>query len=278
MYYKFYLGDKTSDKFLTDNLKPIIDVFFERNYIEKWFYIRYADPEPHLRVRFHLKKTKYISEISEIIYNELKFYIDNKVIHKIQIDTYKRELERYGINTIKESEHLFHLNSDFNINLIKYALDTEERWLLGMKYIDVFLDDCGFNLSQKRDLFQSLKTSFSLEFGSNKYTNKQISEKFRGYRSLIIKTFENSNDYFNKIMSQHTKLSQVYIKGILNKENSVDSLFSLNNLIDSFIHMHCNRLFQTKQRTHEWIVYDFLFRYYDGKSARIKFDIKEEDI
>ncbi|KIA95639.1 MULTISPECIES: thiopeptide-type bacteriocin biosynthesis protein [unclassified Flavobacterium] len=276
MYYKFYLGDKTSDTFLINILKPLIEIFIDRNYIDKWFFIRYADPEPHLRVRFHIKNTRYITEINELLYHELKFHMDTKAIHKVQIDTYKRELERYGTYTIEESESLFYLNSDFSLKLIEYTEDTKEKWLLGMKYIDVFLNDCGFNLSEKRRLFESLKNGFSLEFGANKYTNKQLNEKYRESRALIISTLENSDDYFDIIMAQHTELSRDFIKSIVDKGNSVDSSFSFNNTIDSFIHMHCNRLFQTKQRIHEWILYDFLFRYYDGKLARNKFDINKK--
>ncbi|MEM1122915.1 MAG: lantibiotic dehydratase C-terminal domain-containing protein, partial [Bacteroidota bacterium] len=33
-------------------------------------------------------------------------------------------------------------------------------------------------------------------------------------------------------------------------------------IIPSYLHMVCNRIFLSKQRVHEMVVYDFLFKYY----------------
>jgi lantibiotic biosynthesis protein len=37
---------------------------------------------------------------------------------------------------------------------------------------------------------------------------------------------------------------------------------ALNDIAISYMHMVCNRLFLSKHRMHEMVVYDFLFKYY----------------
>ncbi|NOQ27509.1 MAG: hypothetical protein GQ564_19270, partial [Bacteroidales bacterium] len=45
----------------------------------------------------------------------------------------------------------------------------------------------------------------------------------------------------------------------------------LNDLMGSYIHMLMNRLFKSKQRTHEMVIYDFLYRYYKSEIAKRKY-------
>ena len=54
VYYKIYTGPKTADSILVDFIKPIVDQLLKDGIIKMWFFIRYADPEFHLRVRFQI--------------------------------------------------------------------------------------------------------------------------------------------------------------------------------------------------------------------------------
>ena len=38
---------------------------------------------------------------------------------------------------------------------------------------------------------------------------------------------------------------------------------SLHNIAISYLHMICNRVFLSKQRVHEMVVYDYLYKYYN---------------
>ena len=53
LYYKIYTGAKTADNILIDVIKPIAQTLFDEQVIDKWFFIRYSDPDFHIRVRFH---------------------------------------------------------------------------------------------------------------------------------------------------------------------------------------------------------------------------------
>ena len=44
-----------------------------------------------------------------------------------------------------------------------------------------------------------------------------------------------------------------------------------DDYVRSIIHMTMNRLFRSKNRLYEMVIYDFLFRYYQSALARIKY-------
>ena len=100
LYYKFYCGPKTADEILIEVIKPVSEKLLKDNIIDKWFFIRYSDPKLHLRVRFHYANPENILFIINTINQYIQFYIDQDLIHKVQIDTYQRELERYGTKSI----------------------------------------------------------------------------------------------------------------------------------------------------------------------------------
>ncbi len=52
LYYKIYTGVKTADHILVKKLSTIIFSLEKEKKIQKWFFIRYRDPEEHIRLRF----------------------------------------------------------------------------------------------------------------------------------------------------------------------------------------------------------------------------------
>ncbi len=102
LYLKIYTGVKTADLILEEAIQLLVEYFQEHNYISKWFFIRYNDPKPHLRVRFNLNNIDDYSKILEKINETLQEYIKSGEISSILIDTYNREIERYGKIPLKK--------------------------------------------------------------------------------------------------------------------------------------------------------------------------------
>lgn len=132
LYLKIYAGVKTADIILDEAIQPLMKYFQENDYISKWFFIRYNDPKPHLRIRFKLNNIDDYSKILVKINEALQEYIESGEISDIVIDTYSRELERYGENTIEEAEILFYKNSEFTLQCLHY--DDEEKIIVSLFY------------------------------------------------------------------------------------------------------------------------------------------------
>ncbi len=269
--YKLYMGTQTADTFIKTQLIPLINDLKNENCIDNWFFIRYADPDLHLRLRFHVPNTDKIGLITAKMYDNVEPLLNDRLIHKVQVDTYARELERYGHNTIEESERLFGSNSHMIVQILNATDDNENmRWLLGVKGIDILLNAFEYSLQEKRDLLCEMKTDFGNEFGINKSVRKQLSMKFRNYRKEISEILDpEPNNEIDHMLLKYGEKYQKIFDDIISKEQFKHKKINKNYLMYSYLHMHCNRLFPAKQRMNEWVLYDLLYQHYYSQYARM---------
>jgi len=264
LYYKIYTGTKTADLILIEKLQPIIQELKDKGIILKWFFIRYNDPDQHIRIRFYCKNSEntflIISKLSPVL-NSL---FHENVIWKVQTDTYQRELERYGEKTIKESETLFCINSEL---ILKYLFlkrnfaDSEMELFFSFLLIDSFLNTFSLNNAHKLKLMNELQISFKKEFNVDKTFKKEIDIHFRKLQKEInhFISEEAINDYpeiyelINENQIQANETIQLIIKKIE---------IPLDDFLMSHIHMMINRQYTSKQRMYELIIYDHLYKYY----------------
>ncbi|WP_378180753.1 thiopeptide-type bacteriocin biosynthesis protein [Aquimarina sp. SS2-1] len=279
LYYKIYTGPKTSDLVLTEIIRPATIYLLEKGVIDKWFFIRYSDPKHHIRVRFHYQEPQNVAGIINTLYSSLQEFSKEDLIWKIQLDTYQREIERYGIKTMDQAEQLFFLDSKMIVDFLD-MIDGDEgeelRWLFGARAIDQLLRDFGYDEDEKLSLMDRLKTGFGAEFGMNKGLKKQMDKKFRDEHDKI-KRFLNYEKEMEpeyvpvlEVLNEKSNHSKALIKEIV----SIVTKAELDDMMSSYIHMLMNRLFRSKNRLHEMVIYDLLFRTYKVEWGIRKFKKK----
>ena len=286
IFYKFFMGSKTQDFFIVNVIKGLTIDLMTKGLIDKWFFIRYNDPEPHIRVRFHGLKKSFYTKIITQIRNSCKDLIDKNILWKVETGTYVRELERYGNVNIDIVEYLFFLDSKmvlFLIEKIEKDKCEENRWLFCLLAIDSILEDFHYSLLQKKDLMYILSENYNNEFKISKITKTKINQKFRIERELINKILSctrnigTERNAFVEVIKEKSNLASPFIKILLdlNAKNILHT--TLNDLVVSHIHMLCNRLFRSQQRMHELVLYNFLYKYYSSEISKREFLIKTEE-
>lgn len=274
IYYKIYTGFKTSDRILVDIIRPITDYLLKENIIDKWFFVRYNDPEYHLRIRFHCISKKKYHEVLSVLYETLKEEIEIGTIWNLEIGTYKRELERYGDNTIEKSEELFFYDSVLITDFIKINNNEENRWLFALSLIDWHLESFSYSLTDKLEFMKKLKENFYKEFNDSKFIRKQISDKYRAEKSKIFIFFDNlsheeDGEILNSILESKKNKMLDLATIILDLQIKNKLKIEYNSLNISYIHMSMNRLFKSDNRQHELVCYDFLYNYYNTRSILV---------
>ena len=182
LYYKIYTGVKTTDLILLEKLQPVILQLKKRNIIQQWFFIRYKDTDEHFRIRFLIDNTTNLSKVIKAFYAVMNELLQDNLAWKIQTDTYKRELERYGETTIEDSEFLFWKDSEMMLEYlsIKKTFPKPEMALLfSFASIDSFLNSFSLSNLDKCNLMNSLQHSFKEEFGADKILKKELDKKYR---------------------------------------------------------------------------------------------------
>ncbi len=273
-YFKLYTGVKTADTLLLEVIEPLSEELLNNKLIDKWFFIRYSDPDFHLRVRFSICKLEAIGIIISKLNEYVKPYLENQFVSSMQVDTYSRELERYGKNTIEEAEALFYFDSRITIELLNLIEGDEGetyRWHFACMAVDYLLSDFQFSEEEKLNLMDNLQHGFGQEFGMNNQLKVQLDKKFRAERQTIGSFISKENDFytsFYQILEQKSKDTSPIITKILSLNQNNDLELNLNNLLSSYIHMLLNRIFKSKQRLNEMVVYSMLFRFYRSEIAR----------
>ena len=279
LYFKIYSGSTTATKLLTEVILPLCEGLLHESTIQQWFFIRYADPDPHLRLRFWCKDNSKIVQIITLFNRHLQFYVDQNLVWKIQLDTYKRELERYGINTMEASEKLFFYDSEMIANALNLADDKELKFLFVLKSIDQLLKDFGLTTNNKSQLVKNNGEAFKKEFFADKKLKKQLNQKYRDQRNQIesFLTLEQHETYqpLLDLIQKRSLRNQPEIEFIYNLQKNQQLQVSIENLLSSYIHMHVNRFFDSRQRLYEMVCYDFLDRYYRSVLGRENVNLKQ---
>ncbi len=282
LYYKIYTGHKTADKILTEVILPVTSQLIDQELIKKWFFIRYSDPNFHLRVRFCFEPEN-IASITNLMNDALKPYKQENLLYKIQTDTYSREIERYGDNTIELAETIFYHDSNMIVKMIDMIEGDEGeqiRWLFAMKAVNTFLDDCHLNEENKVEFMNRLAESFGREHNMNKNLKRQLDNKFRQERSIINNILDSSNDDESEMkplldyLKEKSENIKPVISQILELKESNELNTEFNSLVGSYIHMLLNRLFKSKNRLHELVIYYFLHKHLKSELARKKYSKK----
>lgn len=261
LYLKVYTGVKTSDLILEETIQPLTEYLQENNYISKWFFIRYHDPKPHLRVRFCLNNTDNYYAVLNKINEELQELVDSGEISNISIETYSREIERYGQNTMKEAETLFHKNSEFTLLCLPY--DDEDKIMFCLFQIDEILNKLNLEIQEKLVWIKSFNDTFKEEFRADKSLNSQLDKKYREIKPKLMNFIQSDefSDERNAIILHIEEFVSV-LQSILQHHQNQSLEISLQSLFQSIFHMNINRLFVSNQRLFEMVIYDYLVRYY----------------
>ncbi len=278
LYYKIYAGARASDELLSNVTLELVEKLKAEGLIDHWFFIRYADPDLHFRLRFHLQDVAHSGRIIQLANAHFEAAIHSRRIWKVQLDTYEREVERYGITSMELSEQLSYRDSEACLRFLHEAQDYEDpellRWYYAMINIHMFLDAFQLDLEAKTQLMSSLQNSFAIEFNAkNKQSAKQLSEKYRDHREAIDDIVQGRLEGFPEellaILQQKSAAITPACQEILTLEAADDLYVSRHGLLSSHIHMIMNRLFRSQQRKYELIIYDMLARAYRSALARV---------
>ncbi|MBL7726185.1 MAG: thiopeptide-type bacteriocin biosynthesis protein, partial [Dinghuibacter sp.] len=264
LYYKVYCGVNTAEKILDMYLEPAIRQM--ESLAEKWFFIRYNDPGFHLRLRFLAKNDEAKAAINQLLSAPLMQAHEAGLCWRVQMDTYNRELERYGDVLVEESESLFGIDSWLKLDFLRATEGDEReniRWLWGMKNMDWMLNAFGLSLPEKEELLRGVKEQFGREFNFGKPSLQQINKKYSKYRNEIQQVMEPQPgdapivplDMFTIYQEPMNALGAA----IKQKAGTPEALMEL---LPSYLHMCLNRLFPAEPRLQEAVMYEFLYKYY----------------
>ncbi|MFT4216247.1 MAG: lantibiotic dehydratase [Micropruina sp.] len=112
LFAKFYAPYDQLTRLLTTDLADLIDMAENSGLARRWFFLRYSDPEPHLRIRWQGQPDLLVRHLLPQVGDFAGQLLDAGRIARLTLDSYDREIERYGgAAGIELCEDVFHADS-----------------------------------------------------------------------------------------------------------------------------------------------------------------------
>ncbi|GAB3934278.1 hypothetical protein GCM10027614_07000 [Micromonospora vulcania] len=146
LYAKLYLPVDTADDLLGGPIPELAGQLCATGAAQSWFFLRYADPRFHLRLRFTGDPVRLREEALPRLCDWAAGLVDRGVLDRFGLDTYEREVERYGGPTgLDLSERLFAADSEAVCRLLADRdVRAADRRHLAVRTVDDLLDALGY--------------------------------------------------------------------------------------------------------------------------------------
>jgi thiopeptide-type bacteriocin biosynthesis protein len=280
LYVKLYAGVPTLDRLLQTTLAGALERLAASGAASRWFFLRYNDPDPHVRLRFHGEPRRLEAEVWPVLRDACAASLNAGEGWRLQLDTYEREVERYGgPAAIELAEELFTADSEAVLHLLRaYTGDAggDMRWRLTLKGLDALLEDLGLSLDGKAAVAQRVRNAFGTEFHVNKPFEEQLSQRYRResrvLEALLRASPQAESPWQPGLAAFHRRSQRLrpVAERLRRAEREGQLTVPVQQLAGSFLHMHVNRMLPSDQRAQELIIYDFLARQYRSQQARVK--------
>jgi thiopeptide-type bacteriocin biosynthesis protein len=278
IYAKLYSGPAAADRVLTDIIGPVSRALLAKSLIDRWWFIRYADPDPHLRWRLRRTATTRATTIQRRIETAAASLIGRGLVRQLMFDTYEREVERYGgAMGVDAAEQYFWADSEAVLDELTSLgdddADADTRWRLAIPGVDTLLRDLGLDLDAKLRLAQRLRERFGREFHADAAFGRQLAPKYRSVRADLERLIAtggaaDADRPWREALARRSARAREAVETLHAASGAQRLTSTIEDLAESYVHMHLNRLFRDEQRAHELVIYDFLVRLYEGLVAR----------
>jgi thiopeptide-type bacteriocin biosynthesis protein len=279
LFAKLYTGLSTADQILAGGIGPLLQKVMAAGDADRWFFIRYQDPEPHIRLRIHGEPSRLWSRVLPGLQGRMEPFLESGWLWNFLLDTYEPETGRYGgPDNINCAEAVFQADSEAAIKILAlYAGDecAETRWRLALRSVDDYYACLDWSLEKRFRLAAFSREKYAKEFGVDKGPGvHQLSKKFRSERKALedlldpAKEADNSIRAGIEVLEQRTALLRPLFKEMLERQEQGKLTQPIEEMMGSLVHMSVNRFLRSAQRMQELVIYDFLTRIYESRLAK----------
>jgi thiopeptide-type bacteriocin biosynthesis protein len=256
----------------------VVDSALTSGSADGWFFIRYGDPDRHLRVRLHGQPERLHAEVLPQLEAAVTTGVDAGQVWRVQLDTYEREIERYGGDRgIELAEEVFHADSDAVLDILR-SLSGEDgldlRWRLALPGIDLLLEALGLGLEEKRSVVRAAREGYGREFRVDGAFRGAVGQRYRTERARVESLLDPHREATTQLAPglaalRRRSLRLAPVAAELRELAQTGRLpVTLADLATSYVHMHVIRLLRSAPRAHELVLYELLDRFYASQAGR----------
>ncbi|MGC4867341.1 lantibiotic dehydratase [Micromonospora sp. DT53] len=154
-YLKLYSTYPQHDAIIGGPLRDLVADLRHEGLLDRWFYLRYGDPAPHLRIRLRAASDDAAPALLLRLMAWARGVVDAGSGAAFTVDSYRPEIDRYGgPHTFDAVERFFWANSDTTAGLVAllgagHGLDPE---LVAVAAVDALYEQFGVDVAERSRL------------------------------------------------------------------------------------------------------------------------------
>ena len=270
LYFKFYCGHPTIDLLLREVVPPLVALHEGLEPNRPWFFVRYADPENHLRLRFRAAPETQ-RELQERAVRLLRPFVERRSVHRaVGMDTYVREVERYGGPLgIGLAESWFRADSAAAMHIVELVHATGDevlRWKAVAMGFDRLLADFGLDFGERDRVVTDARAWFAREFEVSPTARHQLAQRLRaekrGLLELVTGRLEGPLAAAHKAFRRRSAQTVGVVRRFRELAETGELECPVDGLLHSLSHMQANRILPALARAQELVLHDLLSRTY----------------
>lgn len=275
---KLYTGPATADRALVEVVAPALAALRAEGAVRLAFFVRYADPQWHVRLRMHGEPQALLGRAAPALHAAAAPLLAEGGIHRIVLEPYVRETTRYGgAAAVVECEALFAHDSETVLAFLALAggeRGLDARWRFALLGIDRLMDDFGLDLAARRTLVAEQAKGFAREMQVDHATRKAMMARYRDERRAIeaLLAGEPAPDELlaagARLLEARTRAGRPHVEALRRLERDGRLTVPIEELVASLAHMHANRVLRSSQRAQELVIHHYLENAYVSRAAR----------
>ncbi|MCX4242641.1 lantibiotic dehydratase [Paraliomyxa miuraensis] len=270
-----FAGGRTIDALLVGPVLEALGELDATSHLRRWFFVRYDDPDRHLRLRLEGEPRWLSREAWPHLLQVLSPHAEAGAVHRIQADTYARELDRYGgMLGIEAAESIFCADSTAALAMLRLGPCGHEAQVQRMlASLDALARDLGLRtLEQRLAVAQQCRSRFIDEHADPAAMRRELGRRYRTLRPACEALGADPPPVavaeLEGVLAERGRAIAAALARLREADPSHVLLGEPARLLPSYWHMHLNRLQSHPSRTLETVLYAFLTRLYAARRAR----------
>jgi thiopeptide-type bacteriocin biosynthesis protein len=210
---------------------------------QHWFFLRYADPDPHLRVRWKGDPETLTRHLLPEITRFSAPLTEDGLISRVAVDTYDRELERYGgVEGTGISEEIFWADSRAVMRLLACEPPADLTELIAVT-VDDLLAALGLTVGDRLRWYCQ-----QADVSGDPAVRRRAGEDYRT-RQKRLRTLLGTpampallGDEVADVLAQRKAIVAPAAERLAKLEATARLAAPHRELWSSYVHIHCNRL------------------------------------
>ncbi len=245
LFAKLYCPRSLENDVVPESMLTFADNAIAAGLADSWFFIRYSDPDSHIRLRFHGSPQRLATQLFATLCAWAGGLMAQGLCLRFAFDTYEAEIERYGgAAGMAAAEGLFSADSRGSARLLhelkRRVWPHDEITLLALS-IDCLLGEIGLDDAGRLRWYRSQTDARAADIGAEFRQRKNVLRSVLGQPQQFLAGFPGGSGIASVLAQRQAELAPIALRlRELGAQNALSQ--PLDALFASFVHLHLNRM------------------------------------